>query len=266
MIIAHITDTHILPKDQAWLNKPETNTSGRLALVVEHLNNLMPKPTALIVTGDVIEKGGRAAYQHLKEILAPLAIPFYIIPGNHDDREDMRLSFSDTSYMPQMGFLQYVIDDYPVRLIGLDTHVPGKDYGLLCQERLRWLEETLKENASKPTLLFMHHFPMEVNQKCFEDISCRLEGDFEKLIHSSPQILGVVAGHYHKMCMSLFGGKMCVVAPSVAPSHYFAADEDKHVTGIDLVCPSFVLHRWSGGTQLTSEAFQVVDPEKRLSM
>jgi len=266
MIIAHITDTHILPKGQDWLDKKDTNTAARLALIVEHLNQLTPRPTALIVTGDVVEKGEKEAYEHLKEILAPFAMPFYIIPGNHDDREELRLSFSDTTYMPREGFIQYVIDDYPVRLIGLDTNVPEKDYGLLCQERLRWLEETLKDNTSKPTLLFMHHFPVKVGPQCFEDISCRLEGDLEQLIHSSPHVLGIVAGHYHKMCTSLFGGKMCVVAPSVAPSHYFAADEDRHVTGIDLVCPSFMLHRWNGGTQWTSEAFQAVEPDKRLPM
>ncbi len=264
MIVAHITDTHILPKGQAWLGKQETNTSARLALVVEHLNKLNPRPTALLITGDTIEKGGKDAYQHLKELLTPLTIPFYIIPGNHDDREEMRTAFVDTSYMPRDSFIQYVVDEYPVRLVALDTHVPGADYGLLCQERLRWLEEVLKDNPSKPTLLFMHHFPVKVGQKCFEDISCQMEGDFEKLVHASPQILGVVAGHYHKMCVSLFGGKMCVVAPSVAPSHYFAADEDKHVTAIDLVCPSFVLHRWGGGSQMTSEAFQAVEADKRL--
>ena len=266
MIIAQITDTHILPKGQVYLRKPETEVSERLKLVIQHLNNLLPRPDVVLLTGDTVDNGSEEAYQHLKEILKPLLIPLYVIPGNHDDREKMLTAFSAETYMPQTGFIQYVIDDYPVRLIALDTHVPNEDYGLLCKERLQWLEEQLKTNPTKPTLLFMHHFPMQLGQKCIDDITCRMEGDFEKLIQSSSNVLGIVAGHYHKMCATLFGGKLYFVAPSIAPSHYFAADEDEYVTAIDLTLPSFALHRWSGGFQMISESIQAVKFDKRLSM
>ena len=191
MIIAQITDTHILPKGQSWLHMPATDVSNRLRLVIEQLNKLLPLPDAVLLTGDAIETGGKEAYQHLKEILKPLSIPLYIIPGNHDNREEMRLAFSSEPYMPQTGFIQYVIDDYPVRLIALDTHVPHEDYGLFCNDRLNWLESKLKENSSKPTLLFMHHFPIKIGQKCFDNIICRTDENFEKLIPSSPHALGI---------------------------------------------------------------------------
>jgi Icc protein len=264
MIIAQITDTHILPKGQSWLQIPRMNLSKRLNLVVEQLNKLCPRPDVLLLTGDTTDTGVKEAYQHLKEILKLLSMPVFIIPGNHDNREKMRNVFSEEKYMPKTGFIQYVIDDYPVRLIALDTHVPNEDYGLLCNERLKWLEGTLKENPSKPTLLFMHHFPMKVGQKCIDHMICRTGDNFEKLIQSSPHILGIVAGHYHKIAAGLFGGKICFVAPSVAPSHYFATDEDMHVTAIDLVSPSFSLHRWTGGFQMVSESLQVVKLENRL--
>lgn len=264
MIIAQITDTHIVPKDQAWLQMPATDVSDRLRLVVEQLNKLFPSPDVLLLTGDTIDTGGKEAYQHLKEILKPLSMPIYVIPGNHDNREEMRVAFSNEPYMPQTGFIQYVIDAYPVRLIALDTHVPHEDYGLFCKERLNWLETKLKENPSKPTLIFMHHFPIKVGRKCFDDMICRVGENFEKLIQSSPHVLGIVAGHYHKMGAALFGGKICFIAPSVAPSHYFATDEDRHVTAIDLVSPSFSLHRWMGGFQMVSESLQIVKLENRL--
>jgi Icc protein len=264
MIIAQITDTHILPKGQSWLHMPATDVSNRLKLVVEQVNKLLPSPDVLILTGDTIDTGGKDAYRHLQEILQPLSMPLYVIPGNHDNREDMRSAFSSEAYMPQESFIHYVIDDYPVRLIALDTHVPHEDYGLLCNQRLTWLEARLKENPSKPTLLFMHHFPMKVGQKCFDTMLCRMEGDFEKLILSSPHILGIIAGHYHKTCAALFGGKICFVAPSVAPSHYFANDQDTHVSAIDLGAPSFALHRWTGGYQMVSESVQSMNLENRL--
>lgn len=264
MLIAQITDTHILPKGQVWLDKPETEVSERLKLVVEHLNKLVPRPNVLLFTGDTVETGCKEAYQHLKEILEPLTMPVYIIPGNHDNRKEMQAAFSDEPYLPQDGFIQYVIDDYPVRLIALDTHVPNEDYGRLCRQRLLWLEKNLKTNPSKPTLLFMHHLPIKVGQKCFDSMVCQMEGEFEKLIQSSPHVLGIVAGHYHKMCTSLYGGKICFVGPSTAPVHYFARNEDNHVTAIDLVSPSFTLHRWMGGFQMVSECIQAINSRKRL--
>ncbi len=266
MIIAQVTDTHILPKGQSWLEMPMTDVSNRLKSVVEQLNKLSPLPDVLLFTGDAIDTGGKEAYQHLKEILKPLCMPVYIIPGNHDNREEMRLAFSNESYMPSRGFIQYVVDDYPVRLIALDTHVPNKDYGLLCKERLSWLETKLKENPLKPTLLFMHHFPIKMGQKGFDNIICRMEGDFKNLIQSAPHIIGIITGHYHKMGVALFGGKLCFIAPSVAPSHYFATYEDLHVSAIDLVLPSFTLHRWTGAFEMVSESVQVVKSENRLSM
>ncbi len=264
LIIAQITDTHILPKGQEWLCKEETEVDNRLRLVIEHLNSLSPQPDALLLTGDTIEKGGQEAYRYLKEILRPLSMPIYIIPGNHDDREEMRAAFSEKVYIPSEGFIQYIIDDYAVRLIGLDTHVPHQDYGLLCKQRLQWLEENLKLNPLKPTLIFMHHFPVKVGSKCFDNMICRMEGDFEKLIRSSRCVIGIVAGHYHTMCTTLFGGKVCFIAPSVAPTHYFATDEDRYVTAIDLTSPSFVLHRWGGGFQMVSESIQAVGFTERL--
>jgi 3',5'-cyclic AMP phosphodiesterase CpdA len=188
----------------------------------------------------------------------------YVIPGNHDNREEMRTAFLDKSYIPRDGFIQYVIDDYPVRLIGLDTHVPNEPYGILCKQRILWLEESLKTNPSKPTLLFMHHFPIKVGQKCFDSILCRLENDLEKLIKSHPNVMGIVAGHYHKACTSLFGGRICFVAPSTAPTHYFATSEDTYITAIDLVHPSFTIHRWMGRFQMVSECIQAIEHDKRL--
>lgn len=266
MIIAQITDTHILPHGQSYWNKQETEVRERLKHVVEHLNALVPRPDVVLLTGDTIETGGKEAYQHLKEILHPLTMPLYIIPGNHDDREELRTAFSEEKYMPKNGFIQYVIDDYPVRLIALDTHVPHEDYGLLCTNRLLWLEGKLKEDPHKPTLIFMHHFPMKVGLRCFDNMLCQLEGDFESLIKSSPHILGIVAGHYHKMCVTLFGGKTYFVAPSVAPSHYFSTLKDNHVSAIDLVAPSFTLHQWTGGFQMISTVYSSSKLEKRLSI
>lgn len=264
MLIAQITDTHVVPKGQEWLNMPQTETANRLKLTIEHLNTLNPRPDVVLITGDTVEAGQREAYQHLREILEPLTIPYCVIPGNHDDRELLREAFLDKPYMPRNGFIHYVIDEYPVRLIGLDTNVPKEDYGLLCKERLSWLEQQLKTNTSKPTLLFMHHTPILIGQKCDDSLNCRLEGNFEEIIQSSPQVLGIVAGHLHKLYVTLYGGKTCFIAPSTAPSYHFSSAEDMLVTAIDLTGPSFALHRLMGDSHLVSECNQAIKFDQRL--
>src|SRR3546814_12005606 len=79
---------------------------------------------------------------HLKSILAPLRQRIIAIPGNHDGRDSMRAAFAAEGYLPDRGFLQFAIDDaYPLRLVGLDTVIPGEGGGELCAERLDRSEE-----------------------------------------------------------------------------------------------------------------------------
>lgn len=265
MLIAQITDTHIVPKGREWKSLPETRVAARLRLVVDHLNDLDPKPDVVLLTGDAIDDGGQETYDHLKEILNPLSMPLYVIPGNHDDREAMRAAFHKGSYMPHKGFIHYVIDSHAVRLIALDTVVPGKIHGLLCQQRVDWLAHTLQKNTGKPTLIFMHHPVIKVGQKVVDHDNCFTPDRFEDIIRAFPNIIGIIAGHNHRPFMRLFGETLCFTAPSVAPQfHCFEEGNDNYSIALDITQPSFTLHKWAGGFHLVSEIVQAVQPEERL--
>ncbi len=82
--------------------------------------------------------------------MAPLRMPIFAIPGNHDAREPMREAFFGDGYLPRQGFLDYAIEDYPLRIIGLDTLVPGEGGGALCSDRLRWVDHILSRTQSGP--------------------------------------------------------------------------------------------------------------------
>jgi len=265
MIIAQISDTHIVPKGQEWKSLPETKVADRLNLIVQNLNQLNPRPDIVLHTGDAIDDGGLEAYTHLKEILKSLSVPFYIIPGNHDDREDMRTAFLHDSYMPSKGFIQYVIDDYDVRLIALDTVVPNETHGLICDERMAWLKSILKQNTHKPTLIFMHHPLLKTGQVLLDKVKCYTPDDFESLISNFPNIIGIISGHYHKTCATIFGNTLCFSAPSVAPVHYFEKASDEETKVIELVRPAFVLHKWFSGFNLVSEVVQTLESKNRLT-
>ena len=96
-------------------------------------------------------------------------MPVYVVPGHHDRRDTLLARFESQGKHSMPGFMQYVVDDFPVRLISLDTHVPGTDTGELCAERLAWLEARLTEAPSKPTLLLLHHPSFDTGLRVLDD-------------------------------------------------------------------------------------------------
>lgn len=264
MLIAQITDLHLVEKNKHWLSEPATEVKQRLLRTISFINALNPRPDVVLLTGDITENGTRDSYSYLNELLEPLKIPLYVIPGNHDCREELRAAFLRHPYMPSKGFIQYVIDDYPVRLVGLDTLVEGEDYGCLCDERLSWLENTLKAEFKKPTLIFMHHPPIKIGMKLFDQMNCIAPATFERLISKRDNVIGIVTGHYHHLCVGSFGGKLCFLAPSVAPVHHFAHPQDSHVTALELEDPGVTLHQWQGESTLVSHVVRVKEKIHRI--
>ena len=130
MLIAQISDMHL--KGEGELLYGRIDTTGFLERAVAHVNALDPRPDIVLATGDLVDNGKPEQYANLKRVLAPLEMPVYLIPGNHDARDAMRAAFPEHGYLPADGFLQYTVEGLPVRLIALDTLVPGKGHGELC--------------------------------------------------------------------------------------------------------------------------------------
>ncbi|MGF1610081.1 MAG: phosphodiesterase [Kiloniellales bacterium] len=221
MIIAQVTDTHI--KADGKLAYQRVDTAAALRRCVAHLNALVPRPDAALLTGDLVDLGRPAEYAVLREILAELAMPYYVIPGNHDDRENLRAAFADHDYLPREGeFLHYVIEDYPVRLIGLDTTVPGAPHGELCAERLSWLDARLAEDRTRQTVLFMHHPPFLTGIAHMDAQNCRNGTALGALVERHCQIAFVLCGHVHRTIQRSWHGTAAAIGPS--PAHAVALD------------------------------------------
>ena len=264
MLIAQISDLHIVEKDRDWLLQPSTDIKNRVLKTIAHLNELSPRPDVVILSGDATDDGSPLAYLHLKELIANLQIPLLVVPGNHDRRESMREALAHHAYIPAQGFIQYVIDDYPVRLVGLDTLVEGKTHGNLSESQVSWLADVLRSNPEKPTLIFMHHPPVKIGMRLFDQMYCHAPASFEKLIRESENVIGIVTGHYHHLCVSSFGGKLCFLAPSVAPVHHFAHPDHEYVSAIELEDPGITLHRWQGGNSIASHVVRLKETRERI--
>jgi 3',5'-cyclic-AMP phosphodiesterase len=132
MIIAQISDTHIA------LNTPDADQRIRdFALTVADINALDPAPDVIVHTGDLVHNGRQDEYAQAVATLAKARAPVYVLAGNKDNRANLREAFSACGYLaPDSGFIDYAIDDYPVRLIALDTLSSGSHKGDFCPERV----------------------------------------------------------------------------------------------------------------------------------
>src|ERR1700733_11049746 len=136
MLICQLTDLHVRPRGLASNRVSETNMFTERAFRV--VAGLTPRPDVVIITGDLTECGLEAEYANLSAIIArTLKMPVYVIPGNHDRRENPRRGLAPLPGVPaDPQFVQYAVEDQPVRLIMLDTLVPGASHGALSAGQL----------------------------------------------------------------------------------------------------------------------------------
>ena len=228
MLVAQISDTHILAPGKLFkapLAAPppsteripsDIDTAACMARAVGALNALEPRPDITIVTGDLVDHGEPAEYENLRRLLTPLAMPVFVIAGNHDARAPMREIFGIDGYLPADGFLHYAIDDYPLRIVALDTLVPGKGGGALCAERLRWLDETLSAAPDRPTLVIMHHPPFPTGITYMDGHGLDNAAGFAEVIARPNQVERISCGHLHRPIHRRFAGTIVGTAPSTA--------------------------------------------------
>jgi 3',5'-cyclic AMP phosphodiesterase CpdA len=214
MIIAQITDLHVVAKGRLLFSMLPTN--AQLAEAVDHINTLDPRPDVVIASGDLTEHGLVEEYDALHHILAGLIPPVFVIPGNHDRREDLLTAFAGEAYMPppDAAFVNYAIETFPLRLIGLDTTVPEHHHGLMCGQRLRWLDETLNTRRDSPTLIFMHHPPFRTGVQWMDASGLHGGRMMEEVVRRHRQVVRVACGHIHRPIHVAWGGTIASTSPS----------------------------------------------------
>lgn len=254
MLIVQLSDPHV--KGEGELLYGRIDTQGFLERAIAHVNGLDPRPDIALVTGDLVDKGTPAEYANLKRLLSKLEIPFYLIPGNHDARDPLREAFADHAWLPAAGFLQYVVDDRPLRLIALDTLVEGKGHGALCSERLDWLEARLGE-SDRTTMLFMHHPPFDVGIAPFDSARLVEGGDrLEALVRAHGNVERVLCGHVHRPIQVRWAGTMASIAPSTAHQATLDLREGARLS-MTMDPPGVALHLWLPGTGLVTHVSYV---------
>lgn len=265
MLIAQITDLHI-GFDRG--NPHELNVR-RLNMVIDELNERSPKPELLLVTGDLVENGDDAeAYNHMHALVGRWQGAMMWAVGNHDDRDEFKAEFPFVPADPN-GFVQYEEEHGGVRWIVIDTLDEGRHGGMICEQRASWLEDRLREKADQPTIIVLHHPPVDTG---IEWMSA-LPGEqwvqrLEAIIRPAEQIVGLIAGHVHRPIATSFAGKPLMIAPSTAPQVALDLDavDPQHPDGRALIiadAPGYALHYWDGKSLLTH--FEIAGPRNVLA-
>ena len=251
MILLQLTDLHVRPPGLAAMRTCETNMLTERAL--RAVRDFRPRPDALVITGDLAANGLVAEYRNLADMLARLTdLPTYVIPGNHDDRDNFRAVLA---HLPGVAsdpnFVQYAVEDLPVRLIMLDTLIIGRTEGELCRHRLEWLDLALALQPDKPTIIAMHHPPFRCGIGHMDRVALRDPAGFESLVARHRQVQRIICGHHHRLITTGVAQAIASTGPGVA-----------HIVELDLFSdnpgawmlepPAFQVHVWLDGTGIVS--------------
>jgi 3',5'-cyclic-AMP phosphodiesterase len=254
MLIAHLSDLHVRPVGLPAYRTAETNLLAERA--IEALLALEPRPDVVLISGDLCDNGLVSEYENLKRMLARLPMPVWLIPGNHDRRENLKQVLAGFPGLDQHDtFAQWATDLGPVRLIGLDTVIPGSGAGRLCPARLDWLAARLDEDKTKPTVIVMHHPPFACGIRHMDRINL-VEGaeGLAEIVRAHPQVIRILCGHHHRPIQTLFAGTLAMIAPSVAHQVVLDLGETANPS-FNFEPAAYHLHHWTAAGLISHTAY-----------
>lgn len=247
MIIAHISDTHIA------LDAPDGDRRMReFADTIADINALDPAPDVIVHSGDIVHNGRKDEYARAVDILSAAHAPTYVMAGNKDDRANLKKAFSKAEYLSNGArFVDYAIEDYPIRLIALDTLGSVSNKGDFCDERLDRLRAFLDADEDKPAVVFTHHPPFEVGEGPvpinFDTIEAM--SALSQALQRSNRVAGVFSGHVHRAASGHVGNIPAIVIPCIATSLRWGDYPAPMKTR-----PVYYIHRFDPAGGFTTEA------------
>lgn len=252
MLLAQLTDLHISAQGSPF--DVENRTAERLACAVAHLRALKPRPDAVLFTGDLVNEGSPREYARLFKLLRPLPMPWYVLPGNHDHREQLRAALQDRGYLPKRGPLHYALKLGPLHLIALDTNIPGAPGGRLGEKQLLWLDARLSKAPRRPTVVALHHPPFVTGIDAMDGMGLEDPDALAQVIARHPQVERVLCGHLHRPIIRRFAGTVVTTCPSTAPH---VALDLRPGAPISIVHEPTAcqLHLWTGGGLVTHTSY-----------
>ena len=246
MLIAQVTDIHLGFEQD---NPGELNRQ-RLDQVLRYLNNGPNRPDLLIDTGDLTEHGAAASYRQLADAFSICSFPVHMCLGNHDIRSNFSAQFPELPVAD--GFVQYALDVRGVRILMLDTVEEGRHGGAFCDIRAKWLRSTLAQDRNTPTIIAMHHPPVEIGIAWMNTHpEEQWVSNFTQAIQDAPNIKGIMCGHVHRSAAVPWHGTAVAICSSTAAQVTLdlnPIDPEKPDNRSMIIAdhPAYALHFWNG--------------------
>lgn len=256
-VILHLSDTHLLGGDRLLGDRFDTARHLRRTLAAAEATGV--RPDAVVFTGDLTDLGEPEAYRALRDAVEPwaarLGAPVVWVAGNHDERPALRAHLLDSPATEEP--VTSVHDLGGLRLIALDSTVPGWHHGDLDAAQLDWLRAELAEPAPLGTILALHHPPLPTHIPFFDILELRDQAGLAEAIAGS-DVRAILAGHLHYSTSGTFAGVPVSVASASCYTMDLARPADA-VNGMDDGRSFHLVHVWDD--TVTHAVVPVVDAE-----
>lgn len=240
--LLHISDTHLLAGGR--LLGGRFDTVANLEAMLSRARRITPAPDAVIITGDLTESGDPQAYTMLRELIEPfvaeLGAELVWVAGNHDERPALHERLRDDA--PTQLPVTDVRDIGGLRVIAIDTSVPGWHHGDLDADQLAWLAHELRTPAPLGTVLAMHHPPLPSHIPFFDILELRNQDALAQVI-ADTDVRVILAGHLHYSTSGTFAGVPVSVAAASCYTMDLARDTER-INGMDAGQSFHLVHVW----------------------
>ncbi|MDY0911018.1 phosphodiesterase [Microbacterium sp. CFBP9034] len=218
-ILLHLSDTHLRAGGSRLFDLVDAATHLERALDVIEASGV--QPDALVFTGDLADLGEQGAYADLRALVEPFAVRIgaavFWVMGNHDDRAAFRQTLlGETGHAAPVDRVDELDG---LRIVTLDTSVPGHHYGEVRDAQLAWLSTVLATPAPLGTILAMHHPPVPSVLPLAASVELRQQSRLAAVLRGT-DVRAIIAGHLHYSTFATFAG----IPVSVASSTCYAQD------------------------------------------
>jgi 3',5'-cyclic-AMP phosphodiesterase len=189
--LAQVTDMHLFANEKEQLLGMPTALSFQV--VIQQLKQLRTELDLLLLTGDLSSDGSPESYEMVQNLLRPLQLPTYWLPGNHDSAIAMKQVLNSGLMSRRKSF-----ERGGWNFVLLDSSVPGCVHGYLSKQSLNWLDDQLTKITNKPTLISLHHPPFPVESCWLDSSKLQNSEDLFAVVDRHPQVKLVVFGHIHQ--------------------------------------------------------------------
>lgn len=215
-IIVHISDTHIGPKGEMVHG---VDTAQHLRDALQRVREMQLNPVCFILSGDLTNEGDTESYEHLAELVDEIkefGKPVLLGLGNHDTRVNFRRVVLGEAEAEDENIPYYYATEIDgLRVLMLDSKVPGRHDGELDAEQLAWLAEQLETPAPGGDLVVVHHPSVPRGVPRPNDLLLQNSQDLADVIEGK-NVLAILAGHSHVSSVSSYEGNLHVTAPATA--------------------------------------------------